>query len=420
MAASDARAKAREREIEQNMSKLRSDSAAERREAALYMGEAVVSDAVHDLIDLYETDDDKKVRRAAAYALGQFKAIDEELSKGRQAKVEALLKRVEFQGKLGKRAAVGATLQVSLILLVLLLLLLAANFFAPQIRERLDDARQIVEGVNEPRRDRATLIADAESYFIGLRTDIETLVSEYQRVMGGDTVSCEQQFGNQTAYKINPADAGENPDLREVFSSLNTVRDSLQASAQSYAQTCAVGATLDVASVGELMRPLVEMRASLTDIEKSLSAAGGDVAPTPTPTSEPAGGAIVRAHVSSLRAILDQVTGINGAAVQLVAYWGEAATANATGGCNAPRPPIPDDYILSAEDAAFSNNLTQAVNQINTGLGAVRNGWNQLESSCQGNTLGAQARAGLINASAASDSFELARQLLALVENGEF
>ncbi|MCA9902594.1 MAG: HEAT repeat domain-containing protein [Anaerolineae bacterium] len=402
------------------MSKLRSDSPAERREAALYMGEAAVSEAVNDLIDLYETDDDRKVRRAAAYALGQFKAIDVELSKGQHTKVEALLKRVEFQGKLGKRAAVGAAVQVSVILLVLLLLLLAANLFAPQLRERLNDARQIVEGVNEPRRDRDTLIADAETYFISLRTDVETLVGEYQRVMGGDNVSCEQEFGNQTAYKINPADASENPDLREVFSSLNTVRESLQTSAQSYAQTCADGATLDVASVGELMRPLVELNANLTEIETSLSAAGGDVAPTPIPTSEPVGSEIVRAHLPSLHAILEQVTAINGAAVQLVAYWGEAANTNATGGCDAPRPPIPDNYTLSTEDTALSNNLTQAVNQINAGLDAVRNGWNQLESSCQGNTIGAQARAGLINASAASDSFELARQLLALVENGEF
>ncbi|MCA9908705.1 MAG: HEAT repeat domain-containing protein, partial [Anaerolineae bacterium] len=295
------------------MSKLRSDSPAERREAALYMGEAAVSEAVNDLIDLYETDDDRKVRRAAAYALGQFKAIDVELSKGQQTKVEALLKRVEFQGKLGKRAAVGAAVQVSVILLVLLLLLLAANLFAPQLRERLNDARQIVEGVNEPRRDRDTLIADAETYFISLRTDVETLVGEYQRVMGGDNVSCEQEFGNQTAYKINPADASENPDLREVFSSLNTVRESLQTSAQSYAQTCADGATLDVASVGELMRPLVELNANLTEIETSLSAAGGDVAPTPIPTSEPVGRESVRAPRPVLQPVTQQVTGINGA-----------------------------------------------------------------------------------------------------------
>ncbi|MBE0691088.1 MAG: HEAT repeat domain-containing protein, partial [Anaerolineae bacterium] len=189
MAGSNTRAKAREREIERNQSKLRSDSPEERREAAIYLGEAAVSEAVNDLIDLYETDDDKKVRKAAGYALGQFKAIDHELSKGQHKKVEALLKRVEVEDKLGKRAPVGAAVQVSGILLVLLILLLAANLFAPQLRERLNETRQIVESVSEPGRDRATLIADTEAYFIYLRTDAETIATEYQRVMGGDSVS---------------------------------------------------------------------------------------------------------------------------------------------------------------------------------------------------------------------------------------
>ena len=420
MAGSNTRAKAREREIERNQSKLRSDSPEERREAAIYLGEAAVSEAVNDLIDLYETDDDKKVRKAAGYALGQFKAIDHELSKGQHKKVEALLKRVEVEDKLGKRAPVGAAVQVSAILLVLLILLLAANLFAPQLRERLNETRQIVESVSEPGRDRATLIADTEAYFIHLRTDAETIATEYQRVMGGDSVSCLVEFSGTKSYMINPADAGSNPDIRNIVSRLNAVRETLQTSLQSYDQICAGERELDVGGVGELMRPIVDMRASLSEIEPLIAAAGGNVAPTATPLPEPVGSELVRAHLPPLSAIVEQMMGINGAAVQLVAYWGEAANINTTAGCNAQRPEIPENHDLPPEDAALSPNLVQAVALINRGLDAARNGWNQLEASCQNDTLGQQARAGLINASAASDSFDLARQTLALIQAGNF
>jgi len=420
MAESNARAKAREREIERNLSKLRSDSPEERREAALYLGEAAVSDAVTELIDLYEMDDDKKVRRAAAYALGQFKAIDRDLEKGQQKKVETLLRRVEVSGKLGKRAPVGVAVQVAMILIVLFVLLLAANLFAPQLKARLDETRQIVESVGAPRRDRATLVADMESYYIDLRTDVENIAGEYQRVIGGDSISCSVDFSGVQSYMINPADASSSPDIRNIAGQLNSVHETLQTSLQSYDGICAGTRELEVGDVGALMRPVVDMRASLSEIEPLIEAAGGNVAPTATPMPEPVGSAIVRAHLPPLNAIIEQMMGINGAAVQLVAYWGEAANANSTGGCNAERPEIPENYALPSEAAALSPNLAQAVSLINSALDATRNGWNQLEASCSNDTLGQQARGGLINASAASDSFELARQTLALIEDGNF
>ncbi|MCC6615183.1 MAG: HEAT repeat domain-containing protein [Anaerolineae bacterium] len=420
MSESNPRAKAREREIERNLSKLRSDSPQERREAAQYLGEAAVSESIPELIDLYETDDDRKVRRAAAYALGQFKAIDRELEKGQQKKVELLLKRVEVNGKLGKRAPVGAAVQVSIILVVLFVLLLAANLFAPQVRARLDEARQIVESVAAPRRDRPTLIDDTETYYLQLRSDVEALAGEYQRVLGGDSVSCSVDFSGAPTYMINPADASSNPDIRNIAGRLNAVQESLQTSLVSYDEICAGTRELEVGGVGELMRPVVDMRASLEEIEPLFEAAGGSVAPTATPPPEPVGSAIVREHLAALNAIVEQMMGINGAAVQLVAYWGEAANTDSTAGCTAERPDIPDNYELPPDDAALSSNLAQAVSLINSALDATRNGWNQLQTSCGNDTLGQQARSGLINASAASDSFELARQTLAMIEDGDF
>lgn len=415
-----AKAKIREREVERSLKKLSSKDPDERREAVVYLGEAAASDSVNEIIDVYETDDDKRVRKAAAYALGQFKAIDRALSRGKQSEVERLLKRVEVEGKLGKRAAVGPTFQVILILLVLLGLLVAANVFSPLLRERLREAVEVVEARTAPRRDRETLLTDAQTYLSALQADAEALRAEFTTLLGGGTLGCDASFTAPDNYLIAPEDAAANADISELVTQLNDAGDRLRESRAVYDQACRGETTVATENAGAMLLPVREASDLLTTAQTGLAVLTGAPSTTATPAQTGTTQADPRSFIPPLTTIIDQMIGENGATAQLVRFWSEAGTSGGSSGCGVERPAIPENFVLPGNADVDWPTLAQAVVQINTGLEATRNGWNQLAASCNENTLGGQARAGVINAEAAQNALIFARDLLALVESGTF
>jgi hypothetical protein len=416
---SDAKAKARLREIERSVGKLKSKNADERAEAAAYLGETAAADYINDLIDLYETDSDKGVKKAAAYALGQFKAIDRALSKGKQAQVEKLLTDVEENGKIGRRAPVGGVVQIIVILLVLFGILAAGYLFAPQLRQQLNRTTEAAQALSAPRRDRPTLIADARALFTGVRDDAQTLSNEYRRLLTNEPLTCSAFFNDPAAYVINPADASASPDIGGVIARLNEARLALLTAREPYTQACAGERALTTADSGAVLQPLTPVTVALGEIEAQLGALTGDGQPTLVPTTPPLTNANPAAQVAPLNALIEEITAPEGAAGLLVQYWGEAGTTGTTAGCTVPAPIIPDDAIITPADAAASPNLAAAVEQINTALAKVRNGWNQLAASCAENAAGTQARPQLTNAQEAVLAFGQAYDLLARVTAGE-
>jgi hypothetical protein len=417
------RAKARERalEIERQMQALQSSDPKARREAALYLGEAGAADAVGELIDIYETDEDRRVRKAAAYALGQFKAIDRAMMRGRSAQVEKLLKRVEVEGKLGKRAPNGGIIQIVVLLLVLLALLITAYLFAPQLRAQFGEVAEVAQSLAAPDRDRQTLIADAEAYFNGLRGDSEALFGEYQRLLSSQPLSCAATFANPPTYLISPRDVGENPDIATLVNRLNELREDTLAARAPYDEACAGTRTLTTAESGALLQPLVQTRAAFAELQPLLNTILGVPTATPTlaPNTTPIPSIDLATQVVEINFLIEGMVGETGAATLLLQYWSEAGTTGTTVGCEGEPPVIPGDIALPAEATASTPNLAQAIQQVNTGLAAVRNGWNQLVASCEEGNVSGRARAELINAQAALDSFGLARGLLEQVANGE-
>jgi hypothetical protein len=407
----------REREIQRSMQRLSAQDPKERREAALYLGEAAAVDAVDALIDTYETDEDDRVRKAAAYALGQFKAIDRALSKGKQKRVEDLLKQVENRGKLGARAAVGPAIQVIVILTLLLALLVAANVFAPLLRARLDDAMEVVEARTAPVRDRATLISDVQAYFVRLRDDTETLRSGFTAVLGGGTLPCPAQFSGQRSYLIAPQNAAEHQDIAAAAAQLNRLRHQLEANQVVYDRACSGESPIAAEDIGTLLIPVREISDGLVALQPALTDLGlaDTAALPPTPTPDPAN---PQTHVAALRGIVNQMVVPGGAVTQLVQNWTEAKTSGGSAGCAAERPTIPDNYALPSANAGNWVNLAQAVTQVNTGLQTIRDAWDQYARACSSGTLTAQADAGLTAAQTAQGFFDNASGFFAQVEAG--
>src|SRR5687767_15981756 len=86
---------------------LSSTKASVRREAAYYLGEAGVDEAITKLATVFKNDPDKSVRKAAGYALGMFKAVEEALNGGREEEVVELLRGIVDEGKIGRRLKTG-------------------------------------------------------------------------------------------------------------------------------------------------------------------------------------------------------------------------------------------------------------------------------------------------------------------------
>src|SRR5215470_3770405 len=130
----DSQPNAFEEKIEAMIAQLRSKNATKRREAAEFLGEAAAADAVPALVKVYQKDKNARVRAAAAYSLGMYKAIDKALKAGDEDEVVDLLKQIEEDGELGRRAPIGRTVKAIIALLVSLIVLGILYFYRGDLK----------------------------------------------------------------------------------------------------------------------------------------------------------------------------------------------------------------------------------------------------------------------------------------------
>jgi hypothetical protein len=393
----------RQREIDEMMDLLASDDPAERREAAYWMGEAAVADAVPKLVDLYENDEDKSVRRAAGYALGMFRAVDESIKKGKDQKVVKLLKQVEEKGKLGRRANKGGSMRLILGLLISLIVLALAFQFVPN--EIVHTAQTSLAQVGlfqvQPKTARIPLVLAIRQNYIAVRDDTTTLQGQFQAALGGGTLDCTAFFNNPAHFQLAPEDAVAYPDIAQIVERLNAAHGSFSTAYARFDSACLDVAPMPVEEVGPTYATLVSAIQTLPEIETALNAAerGEEVVlpttqataapPTeilPTPTNPPPTTEILiadtRRHLAPLYAILEDVTSNRGAAGLLDQYWNDVRQGGSTDGCSLTPPSIPADYVLPEADAQASLDLATAVGQINSGLAMLRTGWTDFQLAC--------------------------------------
>jgi hypothetical protein len=434
----DVQSEALQRAIDANIDQLNSPDPAKRREAAYFLGEAAAADAVTALIDLYQHDDDRSVRQAAAYALGMFRAVEKNLKAGKQDRVVELLRQVEEQGKLGKRAPKRKWAFWFFALLVSLLILAALNLFLPELfgqRAADDDRPTAVALADVPAgsADRDAALDEIRERFGQVRADTENLQRQFQAVLGGDSLDCTAYFNNAGPYALNGALAGE-PALASLVTQLNEVVTDLTSAKARYDQACFEDNPLPAQDVGPVFALLVPAVQALPTIEAALQAADSPAtdipveptatpAPTEAPTSttpptEPVALADPQRHLPGLYTIIDNMTGSRGANTLLAQYWTDALSAGVTDGCNAAMPAIPADYVLPPEDAQAEPRMAEAVTLLNTGLNAVRDGWSDFMVACSAGSLGQRAEAGLAAAQVANAAFQSAAALLDLIRSG--
>lgn len=422
---------------------LSSDSVAKRREAAYFMGESANESAIGHLLRLYEEDPDASVRSAAAYALGMFKAVGEAYSSSDPKdgdRAEALVRRVQEEGKLGRRASGGGLKTLVAILGVVFVLLVLANLFLPigrpinvgpltlpliSVNAGPTTVPETVD--NRPPQnpvERAAVVARVQPVYTSVLADVQTIRGQYQGKLGGAAFNCAAFFNNAAPISLTAAETTTYPEIARIVNAITQAQGAIQQASIGYENECFNNVPLGIADVGPNLAPL---QVAVTELEASaVGFAAATAVPTnaptatagPTNTPEPPtvtptpAGANPAEHINALYAIIDEVTALRGANGLLTTYWNDVNSAGSTTGCQVPRPAVPSDYILPAADRQNVPTLADAVVQVNTGLQLVRQNEQLFQTACASGQLAQNAPTGLIISQTAKNAFDNANAIL--------
>lgn len=450
----------RVRMVEKYNAQLTSDDPKKRRDAARWLGEALEDPAIPRLVELYQNDPDRRVRQAAKYALGQFKAFQNALDQD-EAFAEEIIQDVVIHGKLG-RPAPTAGLRATLIALILSLMAIIGLYLtlpAGVLGDAIDSidlsalsrigAGATTSGTQaaapptgavsgfiarpdpaDPRR--VAILAELRRAFIRLRDDVNNMTRQLQRVLGGDPLDCAAYFNNIQPFAISPENAARYPDIANFVERMTGALDIYNATFVRYDAACFGTEPLSIEDVGPVFaafRPAID---AVAQLESDLTALEGlnlptlavptvpqglatlppataapDI-PTPTPTPDAS-----RALASAFN-IIDNMTGTRGPAALLVTYWRDVERGGQTAGCNLPDPAIPE--ALTLDEALRTNELlAQAIDLTNQALEATRAGWQAFRIACNSRNLTAEVGRQLPVAQAALQLFRTAGEILAQV-----
>ena len=418
-----------EAKVRQNIKLLSSSDARMRREAARWLGEAGDPSAITRLRQVYEEDPDSRVRQAAAYSLGMFRALEQGLNGPQHDDVVQKLEDIALKGRMGRRAFIPRAFFARLFvaLLVSLLVLLLFNFVIwPQFGDQISEAMGGTGGTAAPRtassnppQSREALVADLNTQLLSVRADVEALRSQYIAVIGGGAVDCTVTFNDPPSYST--ASASIAPELNPLIGELNAVQTDFNSAAAPYRQHCADNATpLTAAEASPALGTLVAALDRLTAAEDALNAAPAaetepapaesateeptPIPPTPTPNLRPS--------IVALLDMVDEMQNPRGPAGLLTTYWEDIRDTGSTDGCTLPVPAIPANYTLGEELGEVPAQLSLAVDLVNNGLALLRQGWGQLQTACSSADPRAMVEQGLPSARNANGSFDLAREQL--------
>ena len=420
--------------IEDRRKQLLSSKASERREAAYWLGEAAADGAVEDLIHVYQTDRDGSVRAAAAYALGQFKAIDDALARGQQAKVEKLLHQVEQDGKVGSRGARGRWARIALGLLIALIVFVALSWIVYGGPGGLSAALQSVfafaapASTVQPTPDVAELSVianDLQAAYAPIKADLTTLQQQFTSVLGGNAANCGAAFNRPAPYAL-PADAASRyPQLGDLGARLNEMQSSFAQAVAAFDAACAGGEPLTAATVGTAYAALRPALEAMPQMDAALLALGQQLTPSPTPlvtetpvatatrvppTATPGPTAVPtteiqltdpRRYIVAALSLTDRLLGPTGPATTLNSAWAAAAaTASPPAACNVAAPELPDNIELPQDARDAAPDLAIAVDEVNSALELLQSGWTNFVFACgarSANVSAAQGQADIAN-----------------------
>lgn len=449
--------------VEQQMAVLlnRTVDVRTRREAAAWLGESGSPKAIMALRRAYQQDADKSIREAAAYALGQFKMLDESIERnpgedvmdalGRpeNAWIVELLEDITLNGGGENLTGTGGGTspvwmkRLMLVLGLTLVFLIAFNILGLLGGGDDDGGQSVAEiGVSEddPAYPALRELAVLRERAASVQADAGALRGEFAAAAGGP-LACAATLNRTQAYIITPEIGGYHPDFASIAIRLNASLNIVNRVLETYDSACSTGTAVDAGAVTEaesllatvidsdmpeLIRLIEGTRADLLaeppqptaapDLPTSApmatefvaTAAPTEIVETAIPTS------VLVTHRSQLLGIINRVTELRGPLGILNQYWQDVQVAGETFGCRQIVPALPEPYTdITPEVAAAYPELQQAANEINDiGLALLESGWTAFTNACQQGTLTEQLQTGLITVQTIQDAFDNARARL--------
>lgn len=393
-----------------------------------WLGNAAATDAIPALVEIYESDPDPKVRKAAGDALGQFRALEEKARK--TSNPLQVVAEAQEQAALYGHPESGGTSRGWVLSSVALTVLAVVLFVVGAVLGGQGDGGggETIAAVDDPPT--ATPAGAPEEIALaelGLRRealaeDARTLVTEFQAASRGDAIDCTRIFHNPPRYSL-PAgfDANAYPQIEDISLQLNSVRDTLRDNFGHYREACEQGRSIPQTTALQGMQSIVNAERTLSQLLVELGATGVQPAalpptatrqptatPAPTatqpgrdaPTAEPPTETAtpeeiteddIMNEVRSLRFVIEDMNGFRGHNTLLLQYWRDVEETGDTGGCFEVVPQIPADYRLDPRFVDSSNPalnaLAQAVANLNLGLSLSRQSWAVFESACNDGNL---------------------------------
>lgn len=430
----------------------RKADANQRRDAALWLGESGAPKAITALRKIHRGEKDKRIRDAAEYALGMFKALDlaierepgeqvtEALQRDENKAIYEMLLNIALKGDMGRRKRIptSALIRIQMFLVALLIVLGVLNALVLMSDSDTPGTTQLralgQANTGSPALD---ALADLRIVLGDVRADAQTLQRQLNAINAGETPDCAVTFINRPLYRVSPSVQTDYPNIGILANRLGATSNNVATALTAFTEACVSGQPLATDYVSETLATLQTIiDEDLPSIAEAISAAEAAVPPVttdtpdteeiiveteaptpePEPTPEPTTSidrATLNLHLRELYAIINTATEGRGALTLLGQYWADAARAGTTDACRLTAPNIPQPYAVPEEVMQLVPQLRTVSEEINDiGLTLLRQGWTLFTTSCTNGTLSQNAATGQIIVQNVTDAFNSARQTL--------
>ncbi|MCU0496172.1 MAG: hypothetical protein MUF87_02330 [Anaerolineae bacterium] len=423
----------------------------EREQVAYWLGESGAPKAITALKKVYEKDKkNPNVQQAAAYALGQFKALDEAIVRDPGESVSDALERPENQpiierlqnialyDQRGKRPRFSRQTMTRILggLAASLVVLLVIYLLIPTTEAEDPSARIALRPTEGTLGQRS--VGELQLRTNELQQDLQALQTQFN-----GSLNCDAPLIEPAAFELNTAVTNDLPTLIPLVDQYNLAHQNYTFAVTIHDLACSnTPPTLtdeDRASGNlAISRALTEIQTVQADLPEEVRIADASAralaqatemiqltrdtiaeqtanpatfTPTFTPTPGISPEQMIR-YVGELNELIDRATSPQGFNSTLQLYWEQARDNANVLNCRATQPRIPEDYVLSVEDAALNADLASAVSLVNTGLQLSRDAWGFFSTSCQNATVLTNFSTGLLQTTTANTSFDEARTIL--------
>lgn len=444
-------------QVERNIKILLSRKPAEdkRVEAAYWLGESGAPKAIYALRKIYRGEKSKRIKSAAAYALGQFKALDNAIEREKGESVSAALQREEnaeivqlltaitLEGRIGKRKRIAprTLVRVQISLVVSLVVLILLNVLLSGGKSQTNNSPQIAFNAEEQT---AVDALNSLQATIGSIHNVSTIL-QTQYSADPATPDCTQPITTPSAVSLSIPEA--NPYYIDLFTfegRINQQITDLQTSVELHTRICeenrqptpeereqistsagaittaVTGIATNITTIRSAIETAAQARlnpSATPTMEQPTATATPEPSstptetPSPTPTLDPQ---LINQDVTAMSFVIDEVNAREGAYTLLNTFWTDVQAAGRTEGCRARTfPQVPEDYPpIDAELLAAAPELEQIREQINIGLGLLRQGWTLFIDSCNSDLLVQNLQTGLQIVATADLAFSNATDLL--------